>query len=116
LRLILARQQLRIRLAISGTGVETFRQFRGHCYVVDGDVVLAAFHAGQQISLIGHDKIRADIELTREHLAQFHFETGELAVLLEIERRGIGLNGDSQLATVVDVIDQFRMGHRAQQG
>ena len=65
---------------------------------------------------VGDDEVGPHIQLAGQQLAQFDFEAGEFAVILEIEGRCISLKGNAQFATVVDIVNQFGMSQRAQKG
>ncbi|MNP85601.1 hypothetical protein D3C76_1854060 [compost metagenome] len=65
---------MRIGLDVRLGEIETIRKRRGLCNVVDGDVVFATFHAGQQITGICHDKVGANLQFVGQQLAQLDFE------------------------------------------
>ncbi len=61
-------------------------------------------------------EFRLDLQLGGQQFAQFGLEAGELAALLEVERRIGALQGDAQGAALVDVVEQLGMGQRGGQG
>lgn len=78
--------------------------------MVDGHVVLGAFHAGQQLGGIDSDKGGAYVHFLGQQLTQLHFKTGEFVAFLEVEGRGVGFHCDAQFPAVKYIVDQFGMG------
>ena len=60
---------MRIGVNVRFAEVETILERRSLCYVIDGDVVLAAFNAGQQIAGIGDDEVGPYIQFIGQQLA-----------------------------------------------
>ena len=82
--------------------------------MVNGHVVLAGFHAGKQVRVIGGDKRGAHLHFLGQQFTQLHFKAGEFVALFEIVRRSIGFQGDAQFTAIVDVVNQFGMSQGAQ--
>ncbi|MOA36214.1 hypothetical protein D3C78_1577240 [compost metagenome] len=84
--------------------------------MVQGNVVLAALHAWQHFIGGRRDKRWVDVQLAGQHLAQFNLETRQLALFLEAQWRRVGIDGNAQFTTIIYIIDQFGVSHRAQEG
>lgn len=96
--------------------VEDLAPLLVHRDLVQRDVVLAALQAGEDAAPFGGDEFRLDRQFGGQQFAQFGLEAGELAALLEVERRIGALQGDAQGAALVDVVEQLGMGQRSGQG
>ena len=113
---LLAHDQLCAGIAVRFAEIETILEFRGQCYVIDGDVVLATLDAWQQVGGVGHHEVGAYIQFTGQQLAKLDFKAGKPAVILEVERRAVGFQRNAQFATVVYIVNQFSMSQWAHKG
>ncbi|MNC37967.1 hypothetical protein D3C75_865520 [compost metagenome] len=113
---VLAHDQLGAGIAIGFAEIQTFLEFGGGSDLVQGDVVFATLDTRQQIVASRHHELGAYFQLVGQQPAKFDFKPRQLAVILEVERRHVGFDGNAQFATVIHVIDQFGMCPWAEQG
>ncbi|MNR37533.1 hypothetical protein D3C85_1555590 [compost metagenome] len=93
--LFLAHNQLGAGVTVGFAEIQALFEFVSGGNMVKGNVIFAAFNTRQQVVASSDHELGTHIRFFRQFLAEFNFEAGQFAVILEVERRHIGLDGNA---------------------